>query len=58
MVTDECLIALVAAVMGISNPSLSSKIPRRINLINCSSAADNSRPRNNPSMIQSTANEL
>ena len=53
---DECLIASVNAVIGRSYPSLPSRIPIRINLINSDSADDKFLFRNCSSIIRSIAN--
>ena len=54
---DECLIANVEAVIEKSYPSLPSRIPIRINLINSDSADDKSRLRNCSSIILSIAKD-
>ena len=54
---DECLIASVEAVIWKSYPSLPSRIPIRISLINSDSADDKFRLRNCSSMILSTAKD-
>ena len=54
---DECFIASVEAVIGKSYPSLPSRIPIRINLMNSDSADDKSRLRNCSSMILSIAKD-
>ena len=54
---DECRIASVEAVIWKSYPSLPSRIPIRINLINSDSADDKSRLRNCSSMILSIASD-
>ena len=54
---DECLIASVDAVIWKSYPSLPSRIPIRISLINSDSADDKSRLRNCSSIILSIAKD-
>ena len=54
---DECLIARDEAVIVKSYPSLPSRIPIRISLINSDSADDKSRLRNCSSMIRSIAKD-
>ena len=54
---DECRIASVEAVIGKSYPSLPSRIPIRISLINSDSADDKFLLRNCSSMILSTAKD-
>ena len=54
---DECLIASVEAVMVKSYPSLPSRIPNRISLINSDSADDKFLLRNCSSMILSIAKD-
>ena len=54
---DECLIASVEAVIVKSYPSLPSRIPNRISLMNSDSADDKSLLRNCSSMILSTAKD-
>ena len=54
---DECLIASVEAVIWKSYPSLPSRIPIRISLINSDSADDKFRLRNCSSMILSIAKD-
>ena len=54
---DECLIASVEAVIWKSYPSLPSRIPSRISLINSDSADDKFLFRNCSSMILSTAKD-
>ena len=54
---DECLIASVEAVIEKSYPSLPSRIPIRINLINSDSADDKFLLRNCSSIILSIAKD-
>ena len=54
---DECLIASVEAVIAKSYPSLPSRIPIRISLMNSDSADDKFLLRNCSSMILSTAKD-
>ena len=54
---DECLIASVEAVIGKSYPSLPSRIPNRMSLINSDSADDKSLLRNCSSIIRSIARD-
>ena len=54
---DECLIASDEAVIVKSYPSLPSRIPIRISLINSDSADDKSRLRNCSSMTRSIAKD-
>ena len=54
---DECLIASVEAVIWKSYPSLSSRIPIRISLINSDSADDKFLLRNCSSTILSIAKD-
>ena len=54
---DECLIASVEAVIWKSYPSLPSRIPIRISLINSDSADDKSLLRNCSSIILSIAKD-
>ena len=54
---DECLIDSDEAVIVKSYPSLPSRIPIRISLINSDSADDKSRLRNCSSMILSIARD-
>ena len=54
---DECRIASVEAVIWKSYPSLPSRIPIRISLINSDSADDKSLLRNCSSIILSTAKD-
>ena len=54
---DECLIASVEAVIEKSYPSLPSRIPIRISLINSDSADDKFLLRNCSSIILSTAKD-
>ena len=54
---DECLIASDEAVIVKSYPSLPSRIPIRISLMNSDSAADKFLLRNCSSMILSIAKD-
>ena len=54
---DECLIASVEAVIEKSYPSLPSRIPIRISLMNSDSADDKFLLRNCSSIILSTARD-
>ena len=54
---DECLIASVEAVIWKSYPSLPSRIPIQISLMNSDSADDKSLLRNCSSIILSIAND-
>ena len=54
---DECLITSVDAVIWKSYPSLPSRIPIRISLMNSDSADDKFLLRNCSSMILSTAKD-
>ena len=54
---DECLIASVEAIIGKSYPSLPSRIPMRISLINSDSADDKFLLRNCSLIILSIAND-
>ena len=53
-----CLIALVDAIIGMSYPSLPSRIPILISQKNWVSLVNKSLPRKNPSMNRSMARAL